>query len=724
MLALYRGGRQADALEHYAAFRVRLDDQLGLEPGLGLRDLQRRILQQDSELEAVSLRMRAASLPTSPNPLVGRERDVEQLSSLLERRDARLVVLTGAGGSGKTRLALEVARQVAGSYANGAVLVELAPLRDPALVMPSIAQALDLAVDADRDPTRSIADELASQEVLVLLDNAEHVRDAAPSFTELIARAPRVTLLVTSRAVLHVTGEHVFPVAPLGEDDAVELFAQRARLLEPAFVVEASNEEDVREICRRVDGLPLAIELAAARVRTLPPAELRERLDHRLSLLTGGPRDLPARQQALRETINWSVGLLAPHEREVLARLAVFPGGASLSAAESVCGASVDALSSLVDDHLVDREGSAREPRFRMLETIREYAFELLGEDRRTIEAAMGSHLADLLDVVERDARVSAEALSTVDPEIDNVRVALETCARAGDTALELRLAGSLWRYCWVRGIAAEGLRRIESALSSGEKQSTAPRARALQGGAGLAWSLGRFERAKELAREAIAVAAEVGSLWDEMAANTVLGVVANDDGDREVARIHHRRSVELAERQGLAPLAQKLNLAIVALDSGDAEEARTLLQDVLASHRSADNVQGMGFALLNLGVAHHALGDHEASLEAFQEAEERFDAVGFRAHVAHAVQGTAAFEASKERFENAARLLGSARAELDEIGSPEDDFAGDMVAWTKQRAREVMGDEAFEAAYAAGLNDGYGTSGKNSPCPRTGGAP
>ena len=336
----------------------------------------------------------------------------------------------------------------------------------------------------------------------------------------------------------------------------------------------------------------------------------------------------------------------------------------------------------------------------------------------------MGTHLAGLLDAVELDARVSGEALSRIDPEIDNVRVALGTCARSGDAALELRLAGSLWRYCWVRGIAAEGLRRIEGALSSGEQQATAPRARALQGGAGLAWSLGHFERAKELAREAVAVAAEAGSLWDEMAANTVLGVVANDDGDRDAARTHHRRSIELAEQQGLEPLAQKLNLAIVVLDSGEAEEARSLLQDVLASHRAADNVQGMGFALLNLGVAHHALGDHEAALEAFQEARERFDAVGFRAHVAHAVQGFAAFEASEGRFENAARLLGSARAELDEVGSPEDDFAGDMVAWTKQQAGEAMGDEAFEVAYAAGLSDGYGTSGKNSPCPRTGGAP
>ncbi|MBA2742147.1 MAG: tetratricopeptide repeat protein, partial [Actinobacteria bacterium] len=488
-------------------------------------------------------------------------------------------------------------------------------------------------------------------------------------------------------------------------DDSVELFAQRARLLHPAFEIGASNEEDVREICRRVDGLPLAIELAAARIRVLPPRELRERLDDRLSLLTGGPRDLPARQQTLRETIEWSVNLLETHEREVLARLAVFPGGAALRSAETVCGANVDTLGSLVDDHLVDRDQSAREPepRFRMLETIREYAFELLGDERPKIELAMARHLADLVDAVELEARVSAEALSRLDPEIDNVRVALDACARFGDAELGLRLAGSLWRYCWVRGIAAEGLQRIEQALTAGGAQATVPRARALQGGAGLAWSLGDFAQAKGLAHEALVVAAEAGSLWDEMAANTVLGVVANNEEDREAARTHHRRSIELGERQGLEPLAQKLNLAIVALDSGEPEEAKALLEDVLDHHRAAGNVQGMGFALLNLGVAHHALGDHKGSLQVFQEARDRFEAVGFRAHVAHATQGFAAFEASEGRFERAARLLGSARVELDETGSPENDFAGEMVAWTKQRAREALGDEAFEAAYAAG---------------------
>ena len=703
MLALYRSGRQAVALEHYAAFRASLDEELGLEPGQPLRELQRRILQQDPGLDVAAGAATSVALPIPPNPLVGRERELEALHALLDRRESRLIVLTGAGGSGKTRLALEVARQVAGSYANGVVLVELAPLRDPELVLPTIAQALEVGIDADEDALEALAGALRSQELLLLLDNAEHVRASAPAYAELVARAPRVTMLITSRAVLHVSGEHVFPVGPLKEDAAIELFAQRAHLLEAAFELGPENELDVRDICLRVDGLPLAIELAAARVRTLPPRALRERLDRRLSLLTGGPRDLPARQQTLRETIEWSVSLLDVDDREVLARLAVFPGGASLGAAESVCGATVDILGSLVDDHLIEREQASPEPRFRMLETIREYALELLGEDRARVEAAMANHLANLLDAVELEARTSTDALTILDPEIDNVRAALDACAATGNSELELRLAGSLWRYCWVRGIAAEGLRRIESALSRGGEGATLARARALPGGAGLAWSLGDWERAKALAHEAIPVAADVGSVWDEMAANTVLGIVANNEDERAAARRYHRRSMELSEQAGLEPFAQKLNLGVLALDEGEVEEARSLFEDVLAYHRRTENVSGIGFALINLGVVHHVVGDHEASLRAFQEAHDRFEEVGFRVQVARAVQGLAAYEASAGRYEEAARLLGKARGELDDVGSTETEFAAEIVAWTKQQVREGIGDEAFEAAYAAG---------------------
>ncbi|HET8968605.1 MAG TPA: BTAD domain-containing putative transcriptional regulator [Gaiellaceae bacterium] len=704
MLALYRAGRQADALDHYAAVRARLDEELGLEPGERLRELQRRILQQDAELELPAVVVSpGAALPVPPNPLVGRERELQELRALLERRESRLVVLTGAGGSGKTRLALEVARHTGSSYANGVVLVELAPLRDPALVVPTIAQAFDVSVETHVDPVDAVADALAARELLLVVDNAEHLREAAPSFAELVARAPRLTILVTSRAVLHVSGENVVPVAPLAEDDAVELFTQRARLLDASFELGPENESDVREICRTVDCLPLAVELAAARIRTLTPRALKQRLDTRLSVLTGGPRDLPARQQTLRATIAWSVDLLDDRARDVFRRLAVFPAGATLDAAERVCRADLDALTALVDHHLVRRDEVAGESRFGMLETVREYALELLGQERQAAALAMAVYLADVADEIEVEARTHSQALARLDPEIDNVRVALDACSEADAAELELRLAGGIWRYWWFRGAPAEGIRHIERALAAGDGSPTALRAQALRGAAGLASVVGDLERAKELARQALSVAAEVGSTWDEMGANTILGIVANLEGDPALARQHHRRSIELSEQVGLEPLAQKLNLGAVALDEADYPEAQAMFEDVLAIHRRNENVEGIGFALLNLGVVYYALGEHQASLRAFEEARECFEKVGFRAHVAHALQGLAAYAATDGRFEDAARLLGQARRDLDEIGAPEGDFGGDMVVLAKEHAQEALGDEAFEAAYTAG---------------------
>jgi predicted ATPase len=568
--------------------------------------------------------------------------------------------------------------------------------------VPTIAQALDVPVEHEDDPLAAISDTLAARELLLVVDNAEHLRAAAPCYSQLVARVPRLVILVTSRSVLHISGEHVFPVVPLSEDDAMELFAQRARLLRADFELTSANSEDVREICRRLDCLPLAVELASARIGILTPDALRRRLNTRLGVLATGPRDLPARQQTLRETIAWSVGLLDDSAREVFVRLSVFPAGATIAAAENVCAADLDVLAALVDDNLVRRDDVDGEPRFGMLETVREFALEQLGDELRVTRLKMATHLAALAESVEVEARANAQALARLDPEIDNVRAALDECAEAGDAQLELRLAGGIWRYWWFRGAPAEGIRSIERALSVDGGVPTPFRAQALRGAAGLAWALGDLERAKELAHATIPVAVEAGSAWDEMAANTVLGLVANAEGDRALARGHHRRSIELAEEVGHEPSAQKLNLGAVALDEGDFGEARVMLEDVLAIHRRNENLEGIGTALLNLGLVHHALGEHRASFEAFQEARSCFEEVGFRAHVAHALQGVAAFEASEGRFAEAVLLLGRARRELDEIGAPEGDVVGEAVSWTKQLALDALGQEEYGRLYSS----------------------
>jgi predicted ATPase/DNA-binding SARP family transcriptional activator len=702
MLALYRAGRQAEALEHYAALRVRLDAELGLEPGAGLRELQRRILQQDATLLAASpATVSSHPLPVPPTRLVGREAELQSLREILARREVRLLVLAGAGGSGKTRLALEVAREVVATYANGATVVELAPLSDPELVLPTIAQRLDVTPAPGEELLETLVEAIRSRELLLLLDNAEHLREAAPLFAELVARAPRLTLLVTSRAVLHVSGEHVFSVPPLEEEAAVDLFEQRARALAPAFRPTADDHASIADVCARVDRLPLAIELAAGRMSTLTLSALHQRLGHRLAVLTGGPRDLPARQQTLRETLDWSVGLLTPPERAVLARLAVFPGGATLDAAECVCAADLDTLTTLVDTNLLRRVDVGDAPRFGLLETIREYALELLGADRHGTEFALVSYFRDLVEAAYEILTEDPGWLARFDVELDNLRRALDVAASYSDPALELQLAGGLWRFWWTRGYLDEGVARLEAALGRAS-ESSSERMRAARGVAGLAWSRGHLDLAESRATEALALADSIDDPYETLGAHTILGILANQRKDFERARRHHEQSLSIKERLGLEPLVERLNLGIVAMSSGDPAAAVPLFESVLDSHRRNGNPSGIGFATLNLGLARYELGDVEGARACFHEAAEAFSTVGFRAHVAHAWQGGAACAASSGRHVEAARLLGRAAAELHETSDSDEDFPL-LAAEAEGAARAALGDEGFRRAYESG---------------------
>jgi predicted ATPase/DNA-binding SARP family transcriptional activator len=428
LLALYRSGRQAEALAGYRRMRETLAEELGIDPSRPLQELERAILAQDPTLDWVPAaanadqpaavvqpmpRRRPSTLPVPPTPLVGREQALAEVTALVRQGDARLVTLTGVGGTGKTRLALQAAAELAGAFPDGAWFVALAPVADPQLVLPTLAQTLGVKEAGGQPLDERLREDLHARRLLVVLDNFEHLLAAAPAVTGLLAACPNLSVLATSRAALRVSGEQIYEVPPLAvpdldalDDDAaleacadgllanhaVALFVARARAVRPGFALTAANAAAVATVCARLDGLPLALELAAARVRLLSAQDLQARLERRLELLTGGPRDLPARQQTLRATLDWSYDLLDSAEQRLLARLAVFAGGCTLAAAEAVGGADgdpgwsvLDGLTGLVANSLLSRDdqdqarrGAAEgaEPtegsRLRLLETVRE----------------------------------------------------------------------------------------------------------------------------------------------------------------------------------------------------------------------------------------------------------------------------------------------------------------------------------------------------------------
>lgn len=430
MLALYRCGRQAEALEVYLHARTTLVEELGIEPSNELRDLHQAILRQDPELDPAVIAARpsqpnaAPSFPAVANPLIGREAELGAVRELL-RGSARLVTVTGAGGSGKTRLALEVAASLADEFAQRIYLVPLAPLRQPHLLLDTLASVLGVEETTSGRPLEAVELALQTQPALLVLDNFEHLADSAPLVAELLASCPQLKVLVTSRASLHLSGEHEYPLDPLRLTDAIALFRERACAVRPDF---AAEDRVLGSICARLDCLPLAVELAAARSRSLSCQELLSRLEHRLELLTGGARDLASRQQTLRATIEWSYEQLSPDEQRLFARLAVFTGGCTLEAAEHVGGAPLDQLESLIDKNLLRRSETAGEGRFWMLETVREYALERLAASAGVEEACTpyaDYYLALARQWVAEHDRGQRSALDALERELDNIRTAL-----------------------------------------------------------------------------------------------------------------------------------------------------------------------------------------------------------------------------------------------------------------------------------------------------------
>ena len=740
---------------------------------------------QDSFPLLKSLDRQPTNLPLQSTPLIGREREVETVQALLLQSQARLVTLTGPGGTGKTRLGLQVAAALLDrpdAFQDGLFFVALAPITDPTLVASTIAQVVAVSESGGRTVVESLKDYLRDKEILLLLDNFEQVVEAAPLIGDLLSAAPELKVVVTSRAVLHLYGEQEFPVPPLAVPDprhlpplaqltqfeAVRLFIERALLVKPDFVVTNQNAPAVAEICYRLDGLPLAIELAAARVKLLPPQAMLARLQNRLQLLTGGARNLPARQQTLRGAIAWSYDLLDEAEKKLFRRIGVFLGGCMLEAIEAVCNAEddlpdvLDGVSSLADKSLLKhQEVGGEEPRFWMLETIREYAVERLGESGE--EQAIRRHHADFYlalaetgepQILGSHYRVSLERLEA---EHDNFRAVLQWSLEQGEAETALRLGGALHPFWGRRGYVLEGRKWLTDALASPRAAERTPaRARALFGAASLAWPQGDLEATRTWSAESAAISRELGDKDCLSVALTVLGVCTYMQGDFEAAAplledataisraldrkvnlalsllalgqmamaacdyagAHVRLEESLAyARATLTPwfVAQALNsLGDLARLEGAYTTAEQRYEESLALFRETDpKIVDIPAVLHNLGHVTLVRGDYTRARGLFEESLTLHHGLGNKAGMAESLAGLAGVLAQARgpgetpegghEVLRAARLFGASDALREAINAPmwpaeRADYERNLAA-----ARAQMDEATWQAAWAEG---------------------
>lgn len=600
---------------------------------------------------------RPDTLPAQPTPFIGREREVEAVRARLLDPETRLLTLTGPGGVGKTRLALQAAAAARPAFADGVAFVTLAALSDPDLVLPTIARAVGVGDEAGRPLADTLAAVLRGKRLLLVLDNCEQVLPAADAVQVLLLAAPGVKALATSRAALRVRGERLHPVEPLAvprpplpplealsQYDAVALFIARAQDADPGFAVTNATAPAVAEICARLDGLPLAIELTAARVRLLAPEALLARLSSRLKVATGGARDLPERQRTLRAAINWSHELLDPGERMLLRRLAVFTGGRTLEAVEAVCNANgdlpreaLDGVESLVDKSLLRREdgaGAEGEPRLVMLETVHEYARERLeaSGERATTERAHALYYCALAEEAEPRVREENPAwLARLDREHDNLRAALRWAGEGGFAALELRLASALSRFWETRAHWTEGRRHLREALARAPEAATSARACALRGAGFLASAQGDMGEAQRLTEEALAAYRVLGDEQDAASTLSNLSYVAGRRGDYAAAMRYNEEGLEVARRLGdqMAVAGTLNNMGLAVMQGGDLEQAMDLLTESLGLFRALGNRSFVARTLLNQGIVAVFQGDYATAERLLQETFDLLQTLG-----------------------------------------------------------------------------------------------
>jgi predicted ATPase/class 3 adenylate cyclase len=653
---------------------------------------------------------------------IGREREIEQAMAILER--SSILTLTGPGGVGKSRVGFRLARALLDRFEDGTWIVECGTLTDPDFVLPSVVSTIGLPESAGRSLQEAIVDGLKGKRLLLLLDDCDPVLSACASLAAALARTcSGVRIIVTSREALGVPGEAILPIASLATPevsstaaardlatiDACQLFVERATAVQPGFAVTDQNARWVAQLCRRLDGIPLAIELAAARVRALPVEQIASRLDDRFRLLTGGSRAAVARHQTLRATIDWSYDLLTEPERAVLRRLSVFAGGATLDAAEFVCASDpvdpfemLDVLGRLIEKSLVFTDPASSEARFRLLETVREYARSRLveaGEGERTLRRHRDWYLALVDKALPAffQGPEPVEWLRRLDGEHDDLRVALEWCLdQPGESQSGLRIAAGLWRYWEIRGLLTEGRGWLERMLEAVGGGVSALKANALTGAGSLAFIQGDFRAASNFHEGSLALQRQMGDRQSIAYAANNLANAALQLGDHERARTLYEETValtrEVGDERGVA--FGVIHLAEVATRLGDLVAARTLHEEALAAIRELGDRWMEAFALDSFAQATTRAGDLDAAQSLHTEALAIFEAIGDRRGVARVETHLAELALASGDTTRARGLFRQALAIRQDLG----DMPG-LASAMENLAGAVVADDAESAA-------------------------
>jgi predicted ATPase/class 3 adenylate cyclase len=677
---------------------------------------------------------RPNNLPAQLTSFVGREQEIAEVKRLLDR--TRLLTLTGAGGSGKTRLALEVAAANLTEYKDGSFFVDLSALTDPALVPSAVAVALGVPETAGRSILDSVKDHLRDKELLLIVDNFEQVTEAGPAIEELLNASPKLKIVVTSRVVLSLRGEQEYSVPPLeppnpehlpdvltlGRFEAVRLFTERALAVRPGFLVTEENAPAVAEITARLDGLPLAIELAATRTKVLTPQQILPRLQKSLSILTSGPRTLPERQRTLRGAIAWSHDLLDPAERRLFARLSVFSGGWTLESAEAVSDPeglgldALDGLTSLLDQSLIrPAEATDRHPRFSMLETIREFGQEQL-EMEGDLPLVRRRHAEHFLGLaVEAEPHLTAEDqgkwLDRCDREHPNIRAALRWTIETEEADRAQESAGALWRFWQQRGHLAEGRRWLTEILAMPSGQGRTPsRAKALTGAGGIAWWQNDREAARSFYEEALAIERELGepARIAEALYNEAFVLGAADDLE-SAARLLDE-SLDLFRGVGDEPGVARALVMLVIRDAvaGDWDRVIDRIEEVVAIWRRVGDRLQLAFDLVWLAFAYGRVGRYEDAWSVALDALRLFREADNPTGLALAFLDLAFLAMWQGRHEDAIRLGGVSESFRERAGGgPMPGFGGFLEGDPVAEARAYVPEEAATRAWEEGLTLG-----------------